>query len=52
MQPSPKGERPDRAAMRAEFEKLTTLQRLDRMQQRKPEHAAFGSKHADVTRTF
>lgn len=52
MQPPSKGDRPDRAAMRAEFEKLTTPQRLDRMQSRQAERAALASKRADATRTF
>lgn len=52
IQPPPRGDRPDRAAMRAEFEKLTTPQRLDRMQARQAERAAMASRRADATRTF
>lgn len=52
MQPPPMAQRPDRAAMRAEFEKLTTPQRLDRMQARQAERAAMAAKRADATRTF
>lgn len=52
IQPPPKGERPDRAAMRAEFEKLTTPQRLDRMQARQAERTALATRRADATRTF
>lgn len=52
IQPPPKAERPDRAAMRAEFEKLTTPQRLDRMQARQAERAAMAAKRADATRAF
>ncbi|MGI4779294.1 MAG: Spy/CpxP family protein refolding chaperone [Janthinobacterium lividum] len=52
IQPPPKEERPDRAAVRAEFERLTTPQRLDLMQARQAERAAFASKRADATRTF
>ncbi len=50
--PQPKAQRPDRAAMRAEFENLTTPQRLDRMQARQAERAAMATKRADATRTF
>lgn len=52
IQPPPMAQRPDRAAMRAEFEKLTTPQRLDRMQARQAERAAMAAKRADATRTF
>lgn len=52
MQPPPMAQRPDRAAMRAEFEKLTTPQRLDRMQARQAERAAMAAKRADATRAF
>lgn len=45
----PAGEaRPDRA----EFAKLTTPQRLDRMQARQAERNAMSAKRADATRTF
>lgn len=50
--PAPPAQRPDRAAMRAEFEKLTTPQRLDRMQARQSERAARFAQRADATRTF
>ncbi|MGJ7581890.1 Spy/CpxP family protein refolding chaperone [Variovorax sp. RHLX14] len=52
IQPPPMAQRPDRAAMRAEFEKLTTPQRLDRMQARQAERAAMASRRADATRAF
>ena len=52
VQPPARGDRPDRAARRAEFEKLTTPQRLDRMQERQAERAAFATRRADATRTF
>ena len=50
--PAPPAQRPDRAAMRAEFEKMTTPQRLDRMQARQSERAARFAQRADATRTF
>lgn len=50
--PAPPAQRPDRAAMRAEFEKMTTPQRLDRMQARQAERAAHFAQRADATRTF
>lgn len=53
IQPStPPAQRPDRAAMRAEFEKMTTPQRLDRMQARQSERAARFARRADATRAF
>jgi len=43
----------DQARMdRAEFAKLTTPQRLDRMQARQAERSAMFAKRADVTRNF
>lgn len=49
-------QRPDRAAMRAEFEKLTTPQRIDRMNalraQRMTEMNAAMAKRGDATKTF
>ena len=42
----------DPTAARAEFEKLTTPQRLDRMQARQAEHAAQFAKRAEATRAF
>jgi len=39
-------------AARADFDKMTTPQRLDRMQARQAEHAAMFTKRADATRTF
>lgn len=50
--PAPPAQRPDRAAMRAEFEKMTTPQRLDRMQARQSERAARFTQRADATRSF
>jgi hypothetical protein len=50
--PAPPAQRPDRAAARAEFEKMTTPQRLDRMQARQSERAARFAQRADATRTF
>ena len=50
--PAPPAQRPDRAAMRAEFEKMTTPQRLDRMQARQSERAARFAQRADATRSF
>ncbi|MGJ7492666.1 Spy/CpxP family protein refolding chaperone [Variovorax sp. ZT4R33] len=53
MQPAaPKAPRPDRAAARAEFEKMTTPQRLDRLQARQSERAARFAQRADATRAF
>lgn len=50
------GQRPDRAALRAEFEKLTTPQRIDRMNalrsQRMTEMNAAMVKRGDATKTF
>jgi periplasmic protein CpxP/Spy len=49
-------QRPDRAAMRAEFEKLTTPQRIDKMNalraQRMTEMNAAMTKRGDATKTF
>lgn len=42
----------DPKAARAEFEKMTTPQRLDRMQARQAERQAMLAKRADATRTF
>ena len=47
-QPPARGPRPDRA----EFEKLTTPQRLDRMQERQAEHAAMFARRNDATRAL
>lgn len=53
MQPAARtAQRPDRAAARAEFEKMTTPQRLDRMQARQSERAARFARRADATRAF
>jgi protein CpxP len=50
------GQRPDRAAMRAEFEKLTTPQRIDKMNalraQRMAEMNTAMAKRGDATKTF
>lgn len=43
---------PDRAAVRAEFEKLSTPQRIDKMQARQAERSAMFAKRADATKTF
>jgi protein CpxP len=49
-------QRPDRAALRAEFEKLTTPQRIDRMNalrtQRMAEMNAAMTRRGDATKTF
>ncbi|MDM0090830.1 MULTISPECIES: Spy/CpxP family protein refolding chaperone [unclassified Variovorax] len=50
--PAPPAARADREAARAEFAKLTTPQRLDRMQARQSERAARFAQRADATRTF
>lgn len=42
----------DPKATRAEFEKMTTPQRLDRMQARQAEHTAMSAKRAESTRAF
>lgn len=42
----------DRAARRAEFEKLTTPERIDRMQARHAERSAMFAKRADATKAF
>jgi len=42
----------DRAAARAEFEKLTTPQRIDRMQARQAERSAHFAQRAEATKTF
>ncbi|WP_372825093.1 Spy/CpxP family protein refolding chaperone [Polaromonas sp.] len=56
MQPPAHGARPDRAAMKAEFEKLTTPERIDKMQsmraQRMTEMNAVMDKRGDATKTF
>jgi len=48
----PPAQRVDRKAARAEFEKLTTPQRLERMQARQTERAARFAQRADATRSF
>jgi protein CpxP len=49
-------QRPDRAAMRAEFEKLTTPQRIDRMNALRAQHMAemntAMAKRGDATKSF
>ena len=50
--PSPPPEGRDTKAARAEFDQLTTPQRLDRLQARHSEHAALFAKRADATRSF
>lgn len=56
MQPPVHGARPDRAAMKAEFDKLTTPQRIDKMRelraQRMTEMNAAMDKRGDATKTF
>ncbi len=56
MQPPVRGARPDRAAMKAEFDKLTTPQRIDKMRelraQRMAEMNAAMDKHGDATKAF
>jgi len=56
MQPPVHGARPDRAAMKAEFEKLTTPERIDKMRtlraQRMTEMNAAMDKRGDATKTF
>jgi len=47
-QPPMRGPRPDRA----EFERMTTPQRLDRMQARQTEHAAMFARRNDATRAL
>lgn len=42
----------DRQAARAEFEKLTTPQRIERMQARQAERSAMFARRADATKTF
>jgi protein CpxP len=55
-QARPAGQRPDRAAMRAEFEKLTTPQRIDKMNalraQRMAEMNAKMTQRGEATKTF
>ena len=49
----PAARSPEQARMdRAEFAKLTTPQRLDRMQARQAERSAMFTKRADATRSF
>lgn len=48
MQPKPPAQRPDRA----EFDKLTTPQRIDRMQALHAEHAAEMKARGDATKAF
>ncbi len=48
----PAGQPPQQRADRAEFAKLTTPQRLDRMQARQAERSAMFARHADATRSF
>ena len=43
---------PDRATARAEFEKMTTPQRLERMQARQAERSARFAKRAEATKSF
>jgi hypothetical protein len=56
MQPPARGARPDRAAMKAEFDKLTTPQRIDKMRelraQRMARMNAAMDKRGDATKTF
>ena len=56
MQPPVHGARPDRAAMKAEFDKLTTPQRIDKMRelraQRMAEMNAAMDKRGDATKAF
>ncbi|MDP1565382.1 MAG: Spy/CpxP family protein refolding chaperone [Polaromonas sp.] len=56
MQPPVSGARPDRAAMKAEFDKLTTPERIDKMRalraQRMTEMNAAMDKRGDATKTF
>lgn len=58
LQPQPRaaGQRPDRAALRAEFEKLTTPQRIDKMNamrtQRMAEMNERMTKRGEATKTF
>lgn len=56
MQPPAHGARPDRAAMKAEFDKLTTPERIDKMRalraQRMTEMSAVMDKRGDATKTF
>lgn len=56
MQPPVQGARPDRAAMKAEFDKLTTPERIDRMRalrtQRMTEKSAAMDKRGEATKTF
>ncbi|MDP9899690.1 Spy/CpxP family protein refolding chaperone [Variovorax ginsengisoli] len=42
----------DRAAARAEFEKMTTPQRIDRMQARQAERSAHFAQRAEATKAF
>lgn len=55
-QPPVHGARPDRAAMKAEFDKLTTPERIDKMRalraQRMAEMSAAMDKRGDATKTF
>jgi hypothetical protein len=51
-QPPARPEAGQREARRAEFAKLTTPQRLDRMQARQAERSAMFAKRADATRSF
>lgn len=51
-QPPAMAPRTDRKAARAEFDKLTTPQRLERMQARQSERAARFAQRADATRSF
>ena len=47
-QMQPKGPRPDRA----EFEKLTTPQRIDKMREMRTQHAAAADKRDEAVKTF
>ena len=51
-QPPARPDAAQREARRAEFAKLTTPQRLDRMQARQAERSAMFAKRADATRSF
>lgn len=56
MQPPARGARPDRAAMKAELDKLTTPERIDKMRalraQRMTEMSAAMDKRGDATKAF
>lgn len=56
MQPPVHGARPDRAAMKAEFDKLTTPQRIDKMRELRAQHMAEMNtamdKRGEATKAF